>query len=1166
MTFDELWGKSTPNSWARVPRGTVAMAVGSLLFGTTGFMATTTIAGVSLATMTGFLITTAITTWAMSALAPKPGSGGSSRGLLSNNREAAGAFDIVYGEVRKGGVITFMETSDRIDSKGKRRYNDYLHTIIVLAGHEVAEIGNIYLNDEVVSIDANGYVTGDRWRSLIRIKKHTGSPNQTVDPDLLAETSVTNAFRGRGIAYLYVRMDWDTETFSSGTPTITAQVKGKKVFDPRNSTTAWSDNAALCIRDYLEQPFGVNSIQSPASLLSNSWNIGANVCDSVVTKKDGSTEKRYTINGVLSTGTAPRDNIQKMLTACGGTLFWGQGQWQFKAGYFPSGPYVSFNSGDLRSGIDLVTKNSRKENFNAVTGLFVDKNQGYTEVEYPKISSPIFLARDNGQDNVLDVSLPLTVSASAAQRLGKMAMFRNREEIVIGADFSPKAANVKVGDVVQFTLDRYGFNNKFFEVLTWKPIAEDGELKFSLVLKETSAAAYDWNAEEQDILGNNTILPNPLAELFVTNLTVSNNQVLQKDGTYIGQVTLSWDEAGSAFVERYDVQWKRGSETNWSSTTTVESSIVIPSIVSGALYNYRVRAVSAAGFTGPWEALSTTVVGKTQPAGVPTGLKAEGAYRSVNLSWANPTDRDLSHVEVFKGVNQDGSGATLLGKSGGTTFVDGPITPNVARWYFVRSVDYSGNKSAFSAGVQGTALFVENSDVDIDVKELLSDAGLSAVEVLGALPTTDNFNGRTVYLTTDKQIYTWNGSAWESTSSKFNGVLKDINFPTNLRPIEVVSALPTTGNFQGRVVFRTTDNKLYRRTGNAWTAAVPAGDVTGQITSTQISDSAITTPKLAANAVEAGNIATNAIYAGAIQAGAVAASKMAIGDFTNLVPDFDISDPAAWTIPNSWTRSLSGDAYGGKYWVTAPATPGTNSPSVTSKRFSVDIGKEYFVSLQARSHPDDPSGVRLNCYVNFFDKAGTLVSRNPVVPYNYILQNLVQTLSGSITIPAGVTECSVGWYIAAGSSAGTAYVGAPSCRLKATGQLIVDGAITANHMTVNSVTAGVIAAGAINAAALFVDGVITAAKLNVNHLSAITTDLGQITAGALNINNNFIVNGQGQVTIRSGSLNINNRFVVGNDGSTVIRSGTTGERMVISNNRIDVFDSSGTLRVRMGQL
>ena len=41
--------------------------------------------------------------------------------------------------------------------------------------------------------------------------------------------------------------------------------------------------------------------------------------------------------------------------------FWGQGQWQFKAGSFPSGPYVDLGMDDLRSGISLVTRTQGKK-------------------------------------------------------------------------------------------------------------------------------------------------------------------------------------------------------------------------------------------------------------------------------------------------------------------------------------------------------------------------------------------------------------------------------------------------------------------------------------------------------------------------------------------------------------------------------------------------------------------------------------------------------------------------------------------------------------------------------------------------------------------------------------------------------------------------------------
>ncbi len=64
---------------------------------------------------------------------------------------------------------------------------------------------------------------------------------------------------------------------------------------------------------------------------------------------------------------------------------------------------------------------------------------------------------------------------------------------------------------------------------------------------------------------------------------------------------------------------------------------------------------------------------------------------------------------------------------------------------------------------------------------------------------------------------------------------------------EIVSALPTTNLFIGRVVFLSTDGKLYRYTATGWTAAVPAGDITGQLVGSQVADGAINTAKFAAS-------------------------------------------------------------------------------------------------------------------------------------------------------------------------------------------------------------------------------------------------------------------------------------------------------------------------------
>ena len=97
---------------------------------------------------------------------------------------------------------------------------------------------------------------------------------------------------------------------------------------------------------------------------------------------------------------------------------------------------------------------------------------------------------------------------------------------------------------------------------------------------------------------------------------------------------------------------------------------------------------------------------------------------------------------------------------------------------------------------------------------------------------------------------------------------------------EIVSTLPSADLFKGRVVLLTTDDKLYRYTGSAWTAAVPAVDITGTITETQIGTDAITTPKIAANAVTAAEIAANTITAAEIATNAITADKILAGAIT----------------------------------------------------------------------------------------------------------------------------------------------------------------------------------------------------------------------------------------------------------------------------------------------
>ena len=153
--------------------------------------------------------------------------------------------DMVYGETKKSGGIIFMDTSNN---------NNFVHLIVQIASHEIQSFDKIFFGDQELTIsstgnDANGIarykVTAPTQFSKIsnqlgignqqvRIKLHTGTDAQLADADLVSESSKwTTDHKLSGIAYIYVRLEYDADTFPNGLPNISAQIKGKKLFDFR---------------------------------------------------------------------------------------------------------------------------------------------------------------------------------------------------------------------------------------------------------------------------------------------------------------------------------------------------------------------------------------------------------------------------------------------------------------------------------------------------------------------------------------------------------------------------------------------------------------------------------------------------------------------------------------------------------------------------------------------------------------------------------------------------------------------------------------------------------------------------------------------------------------------------------------------------------------------
>lgn len=152
-------------------------------------------------------------------------------------RSTVEARRLAYGEVLLSGPIVFAaNTGD----------NGYRHLVVALATHRVESVGDIYFNDELVgTLDGSGNVTTGRFAGEARVKKRTGSLQQTADADLIAEFADkwTASHRGRGIADLYVRTTTNHDIYLQGWVTPRAVVKGRRLFDPRVTAISITSSA-----------------------------------------------------------------------------------------------------------------------------------------------------------------------------------------------------------------------------------------------------------------------------------------------------------------------------------------------------------------------------------------------------------------------------------------------------------------------------------------------------------------------------------------------------------------------------------------------------------------------------------------------------------------------------------------------------------------------------------------------------------------------------------------------------------------------------------------------------------------------------------------------------------------------------------------------------------
>jgi len=553
---------------------------------------------------------------------------------------------------------------------------------------------------------------------------HLGGSDQAADSHLqsLFPGLWTIAHRARGVAYLKCTFYYDETAFPTGVPTVTATIRGAKLYDPRSGLTAWSENPALMMRHVYTHPAfgkGVATADEDVRIAA-----AADACDAshgYVVGGSTDTQSLYRAGLVQPYGAAPKDVLDDLAQAMAGAWAWAGGELYVKAGSW-TGSVMSLTDDDLavvvstgaqvsQSPIGISVHRELQQKFNTVTAQIWDAAQDYKQVTLTPLRSDALVTRD-GVELVQSISIPAVGYAPQALHICGVLMRDARDPLTVTIPFKLKAYPVELFDVVALTISRYGWTSKLFQVLG-REWSANGALQ--LTLKETAEAIYTPDAAfSAQGYAANTALPSPWYVPTIGALTASSGtaELLKlSDGSILTRMRVSWPAVDDLSVTEggtVEIQYRAVlSDDPWERLEVPGSSTqaVISGVQDGNAYNVRARARNRLA-VGQWSSqIVHTVQGKSEappPFARFLVLAQPDGTRQINFGYlsAPPVDWLGAQIRYLAGTHAspDWDSMTVLSDSA-TYYTASPVeanSPASGTYTFAcRSVDTSGNLSDY---------------------------------------------------------------------------------------------------------------------------------------------------------------------------------------------------------------------------------------------------------------------------------------------------------------------------------------------------------------------------------------------------------------------------------------------------------------------------------------
>ena len=695
-------------TWTASAHAVPAIAFALSAIGVTGGF-TIGAATVSYASILATAIVTAASIGLSLILAPKADGGGKQQQTVKQARPARVRG---YGKEKLGGAFGFYE-----------KQANFLHRLLIHCEGPVDAVESVWLNDKQVTFTGSGAVrevnTAPWVNFIVNIETKTGTTSQAASTLLRGgfdqytdfSSRWTTAHQLKGLCYSVIRVRGPTnpdafgKVLPNGFPDLRVILRLSSVYDPRTDASAWSDNSALCILDYLMNSRGFAIAESRIDITS--FEAFADVCDDDIPLKGGGTEKRYRLWGVYELTEEPREVLRRMLQTCDAELYMTPaGKVAIRGGIWED-PTVTITDANVRA-YSYEQGNDRLAAFNRITLSYKSPDHDYQITETEEWNDEAAQAL-SGEVKAQDLTLPFVPAHGQARRLAKIMMAKGnpRHKLTLQTDMA--GLDVLGERIIRVTLSELDLEETFhvqrFEIT--------GDLmSCTMDLVSLASSAYAWTAATEE--GDPPPIPTTLDDPYedddppnVTGLALSLQRTEISPGVFVLRIIAEVDaptnpEWLTQFEYRLD-----GTSDPWvimaNGTTNFDG---LSEILADGL-TYEVRAAHIGNGTIGTYATPETIVAVSNPTAPPavSGLAVTPGTGTALVAWVNPNSVNYFSTRVYRGATSTFGSASLIATRYGAANASDSYTDTVAAgtyyWWAV-ATNSSGVESSPPTPVSGT--------------------------------------------------------------------------------------------------------------------------------------------------------------------------------------------------------------------------------------------------------------------------------------------------------------------------------------------------------------------------------------------------------------------------------------------------------------------------------